>query len=819
MKNFILFILLSFFALPLLAQQSGRLDGQVTDKANQPLEAATISIHRAADKKLVKITTSDKTGKFELENLADGDYSVTVSAVGFKASNNKVTVTGGKSSLPSLAIAMEADDKEMKGVTVTAKKPMVEVKADKTVVNVDAYISNAGASALEVLEKSPGVSVDRDGNISLKGKQGVIIMVDGKQTYLSGQDLANLLRNTPSNQLESVEIMTQPSAKYDAAGNSGIINIRTKKNKQTGFNGTLNLSYIQAKYPKSPNSININYRKNKVNLFAAVNYSYWEGFNDIKINRKFGVKGTEELAAVFDQSTYGHFKNKNLSSKVGMDYSIDKNTTIGFQVNGTYNPRNWNSSGTANIYDGQGQLDSSNVAFSINDDIWKNYGANINFRKLLDTTGREITADIDYLGYESNSKQSSFNYTYYHPGNTLEDSFLLKGHLPSEIRIISAKVDYSQRLGKQGRLEAGLKSSLVKTDNDAKFTNWDAGAKDWVIDSGRSNHFLYDENINAAYVNYSTQWKKWSLQTGLRLEHTHAKGRQLANNESFTRDYVQLFPTAFASYKLNDKNTFNLSYGRRIERPSYQDMNPFQYFLDQYTYRQGNPYLLPQLSQNIELSHNFKGSLNTSINYTVTTDVINDILKQIDSLKVTYQTKENLSKRRNIGLSISYNKPLTKWWSVSLFGNIFNNKFEGEVDGTTLDANMTAFMVNMNNQFKLPKGWGAEMSGFYRSKMQDGGLIISEPMYVVNFGFSKQVMKSKGTIKLNISDPFYIQQFRGYTKFGAIDTQIRSKWDNRRLGLSFTYRFGKTQNNGPAPRRRTGSAQDEQNRVGGGNQQ
>ena len=367
-------------------------------------------------------------------------------------------------------------------------------------------------------------------------------------------------------------------------------------------------------------------------------------------------------------------------------------------------------------------------------------------------------------------------------------------------------------------MEAGLKSSFVETDNDARYDEYDLEKDEWHVDKGRSNHFVYNENINAAYVNYNIQVKKWGFQAGLRYEQTISKGKQITTNEPFERKYEQLFPTTYVSYALNEKNNFNISYGRRIERPNYRDMNPFQYFLDQYTYERGNPYLTPQFSHNIQLSHNFKGELNTTVNYTRTSDIINEVLKQNDSTKVTFLTRENIAERTNIGLSLSYNKSVVKWWTTSVFFNVFQNHFIGLVNNTPLDAKIESFMFNSNNQFKFKKGWGAELSGFYRSSMQEGGMMLSRPMGVVSVGASKQVLKEKGTLRLSVRDPFYIQQFRADVEFGNIDMSIRNKWDNRTVALNFTYRFGK-QTNGQPPRRRNSSAQEEQNRAGGGGQQ
>lgn len=818
MKKELAFILLSFFlSYVSLGQYIGKVSGVIKDQNDVTIEAATVTLLRIQDSAIVKIAVSNKKGQYEFENIRAGNYLVSVSAVGYSVlRTNPFEISETSSQLEIPTINLTATGKTLGTVTVTARRPMIENKIDKTVVNVEAFITNSGGTALDVLEKSPGISVDRDGNVSLKGKQGVIILIDGKQTFLGGQDLANYLRNMPSNQLDQVEIMSQPSAKFDASGNSGVINIRTKKNKSSGFNGTVNLNYQQGVYPKSPNSININYRKNKVNLFSSYSYSYWQGFSDLTILRKFKTK--DDLTETFDQASHQSFNSRNQNLRIGMDYFANKKTTLGFSLNGILSPREFTAETNTKIINKFKDHESSNIAVSNNRDPWKHFGGNLNFRRVLDTLGSELTADADYLHYSSRSRQVSDNYTFLFPGAILSDSFLLRGFLPSTIKIYSGKVDYVRPLKKGARIEAGLKSSYVQTDNDAQYTMLDNPTKKWVNDTSRSNHFLYEENINAAYVNYSRQIKKVGIQAGLRYEHTIATGKQLTNSASFKRNYGQLFPTLYLSYAANKSNNFGLSYGRRIERPNYQDMNPFQYFLDQYTYRQGNPNLTPQFSHNIEFSHNFKGKLNTALNYSTTTDIINDILKQNDSTKVTFQTRENIAKRRNIGLAISYNAPLTKWWTISIFTNIFNNRFEGFVNNNPLDVNITSGMMNMNNQLKFPKGWGGEVSGFYRSKMQDGGIIVAEPMGVISFGVSKQVLKNKGTLKLNIMDPFWIQRFRGFTKFGSIDAVIRSEWDNRRVGLNFTYRFGKNQNGGQAPRRR-GSAQEEQNRVGGGQQQ
>lgn len=814
--------LLVFLFLSANAQvKNGRITGLVKDANEKAVIAATVSLQKTKDSSVVKLAVTDKQGEFEFDKIAEGKYFVSVTAIGFKkAISNTLEINSINNIVALTDFQLSTASQSLGDVVVTAKRPLIENKIDRTVLNVEASVTNAGLTALDVLEKSPGVSIDNNGIISLKGKQGVIVLMDGKQTYLSGNDLATLLKNMPANQLDQIEIMTQPPAKYDASGNSGLINIKTKKSTQKGYNGSANISYIQAVYPKTTSNFNLNYRNNKINLFGNYSYSYWVGFSDINIDRYFGRDGNK-FDALFDQFTFGKFISSAHSFRGGADYSITKKTTVGVAVNTVLNqlkPRGW---GKSDLINSSNEIYEKNLAENRSRGHWNNYGVNLNLRHQIDKSGKEFSADLDFLQYDTKTKQENDNYRYDANGNLIINNnpgpfddpspFLLRGDLPSDIKIWSAKADYVSPFKKGGKLETGWKSSFVKTDNDARFTR--------IIDNveepdRRSNRFNYDENINAVYASYSRQFKKWGIQTGLRMEHTHAKGKQAVNNASFDTSYVQLFPTAYLSYAANKNNNFTLSYGRRIERPNYQDMNPFQFFLDQFTYRQGNPSLSPQFSHNVELAYNYKGQLNIAANFSHTNNVISDVLKQNDQTKVTYQTKENVSQRTNVGLSISYNKPITKWWTATAFANVFNNNYKGTVNGIKLNADITSYMFNSSSQFKFKKGWGAEVSGFYRSKLLVSGLIIGEPMGVVSFGASKQILKGKGSIRLNLNDPFWIQYFRGYTKFGNIDTRIQSKWDNRRIVINFTYRFSKGQN--VQQRRRNGGAADEQNRVGQG---
>jgi outer membrane receptor protein involved in Fe transport len=809
------------FATAAFAQgKIGKVSGSIQSTDGKALESITVSLLRSKDSAIAKTSITNKQGEFEFDKISEGKYIVAVSAVGYQNHfSQAIEITASNPVFKIQSISLATAEKKLGDITVVSKKPFIENKIDKMVVNVEASTTSTGLSAMEILEKSPGVTIDNDDNISVKGKQGVIILIDGKPSYLSGKDLANYLRNMPANQLDQVEIMTQPSAKYDASGNSGIINIKTKKNKANGFNATYSGSAIFANYFKNTNNLTFNWRKNKLNLFGNYGYSNWVGFNDIKIQREFRKNENTPSNRYFDQATFGKFKGYPHNFKLGADYYASKNTTIGGAITGSVDDRSFTSTGRSDIYDSLHQFVQYNQSSSQTKDPWTNVGFNLNFRQLLNTKGRELTADADYVLYRTKGNQYSDNYLYDANGIQVENAYLLKGYLPANIDIYSFKTDYVHPLGNEAKIEAGLKVSYVETDNDAQYTRYDQGQVKWVTDTTRSNHFLYKENINAAYINFSKQYKKLGVQLGLRAEQTIAKGNQIVKNSAFSRNYTQVFPTAYFSYKINDNNTLGLSYGRRIERPGYQDLNPFQYLLDRYTYREGNPYLQPQFSHNVEFSYNYKGQLNISTNYTNTTDIINDVLtttKDGDNY-ITSQTKQNIATRRNLGLAINYNKQLQKWWSMNMFFNVYNNNYEGIINNEKISLDITAFTANLSNQFNFGKGWTGELSAFYNSKNLVSSVILAQPQGMFSLGGGKQILQQKGSIRINVRDPFWLMKFKGNTTMDKFVTNIQSKWDNRRFIISFSYRFGKTLQQ--QQRKKSSASQDEQNRVNTGGQQ
>ncbi len=813
-------IILTAFNLTALAQQkTAKVAGTVGGADKAAIQAATVTLLKAKDSAVVKMSVSDKSGKYEFENIPEGKYLLLVSAVGHAKKYTPAFEVAG-TAVEVAQVALAGESKEMKAVTVTASRPMIEQKIDRTVVNVEASVTNVGANALEVLEKAPGVQVDKDGNISLKGKQGVVIMMDGRPSYLTGPELANLLKGMQASQLDQIEIMTNPPAKYDAAGNSGIINIKTKKNKIKGFNGNATVGVGQGVYFKTNESISLNYRDGKMNLFSSYSFGYNENFQQLDIYRRY-KNDDKTTNAIFEQVAFMKKLNRNNNLKLGMDYYLTSKTTVGFVLSGSYNPQTTDGDNTSYLKNPQSQVDSIITADSYIKEVWKNASVNLNVRHQFDSTGRELTADLDYIRYDASNDQRFVNTTY-NPGWVKRYDELLNGNLPLSINIYSGKMDYTHPLKNNMKLEMGIKSSYVNTENKANYFEFASGQ--WQPDYTKTNFFDYKENINAAYVSLNKQLnKKWGIQAGLRFENTNLKGIQYGNptqkDSAFDRSYNSLFPTVYISYNANKENQFGINYGRRIDRPSYEDLNPFMFFIDKFTYGAGNPFMKPQYSDNIELTHIFKGFLTTTLNYNVTKDLFNETFSQ-DKLPngengyATIVRQGNIGKRENAGIAVSVQIPVTKWFTTMLYSNYNYIKYSGVLNGEELKVEAGNLMVNMNNQFKFNKGWSAELSGWYRGKGPEGQIVL-DAFGQLSAGVAKQVMKGKGTLKLNMRDIFYTQQPKGEINFQSTEARFKNYRDSRVLNLTFTYRFGKPLKNTNGQRKK-GGAGEEQNRVKGG---
>jgi iron complex outermembrane recepter protein len=796
----------------------GKIEGLVKDEKGQPLEAASVTLLSARDSSRVRQTVTDKTGHYEFVRVSAGKYLVSGSSVGF-GQVYSASFEAGKAGSTIPPMVLQAASVSLKEIAVVAKRSPIEQKADRTIINVDASPSNAGSTAMDVLEKAPGVTLDKDDNISLKGKQSVTIMIDGKPTYLSASQLASYLRSLPASAIDQIELMTNPSAKYDAAGNSGIINIRTKKNKLKGFNGSLTLTHTQAVYPKPSGSLNLNYRTGQFNFFLNAGYSHWEGFQVLNINRKYlDADAAQTVNSIFNQVTVMHFTNPEANLKFGMDYYMTPKTTLGFVVSGFRNKEEDRSGSNIQLLSPNYALDSIVYSPNTNNTSWKNGSANLNFRHQYDSTGRELTADLDYVRYSAVSDQY-FNNLTYSPDMVQLDQSIITGHLPSTINIYTFKSDYTRPLAGGYKLETGVKLSYVNTDNTADYFNMVNSKPE--VDTTKTNRFIYKENINAAYVNMNKTYGKWSVQAGVRLENTNYSGHQLGNgltivnnDSSFSRSYVNLFPTLYVTYQANQNNQLTVNYGRRIDRPAYQDLNPFLFFLDEFTYQAGNPYLQPQYTQNLELSHSYKHFLTTTLNYSYTRNFFTETFQQ--SGQATIVRNGNIGSRQNAGLSVSAQVPVAKWWTAILYSDVNYSKFTGILYGQNIDVSATTLLVNINNQFSLPGGWGGELSGFYRTKGVEGQVIV-DPMGQGSAAISKKIMKDKASLKVAVRDLLYTNQVHGYIDFQETDATFHNRRDSRQVAMTFTWNFGKPLKGVSGGKRNSGAGEEQSRVKAGGN--
>ena len=802
------FFAVFFIAGPLLcfSLENGTIKGLVTDENKAPQLFATILLKNTSDSTLYKGEITNDRGEFSFENIKEGNYFLQIQLMGFEVFvQGPIKISESNQVFDIGKIMLKTSSKNLKEVNVVADKPFIERQVDKTVVNIENSIIQNGSSIMEVMEKLPGIIVDQNGRVSLKGKQGVIIMIDGKPTGQSGQDLANTLRSIPSSSIQKIEIITNPSAKYDASGNAGIINIIMKKNKREGFNGSVSAGYGQGRYSKYTVSTSLNYKNKWYNLFLNYSYSHRQGFNNLTIDRKFYSTGTM-INRVFKTENYILFPTENHNPRLGADFYLSKKTTLSFLGSGSISEFKPTTVDHTNILDGDNVLVKSYDFENHSKDNWYNYGINMELKHQFDSTGQELTVDLDYGDYWNNTNQS-FK-TIYHDGtgSFLNEDILLNNQ-KSDLSLYSARLDYIKPLKKQMNFEAGLKSSFVSSDNNIGFYNRINDAE--IFDSLRSSHFLYSENINAAYLNLKREYKKFTYQLGIRSEQTIAKGKQVLNEQTFNRNYLQVFPTAFFDFKLSEKHDFNLSLGRRIDRPAYEQMNPYKGLIDATTFSEGNPYLLPQLTYNTELTYSFNNTFFITANYSLTTDNITDVLIQDSKTQTTVQTITNIDKLNYYSLNLSYSKKLTSWWTTSTNVLSYFGVYTGNINRNHINQGAPSFYLNTSNSFFIMDGLSAEASFQYNYKNLYG-ITTMNTTYNFSAGIQKSILKKRATITINLSDIFWTAYPSGITEFDNVREDWTAKRDTRVFNVNFTYKFGSGKT--ARMRRKTG-ADDEKSRI------
>jgi iron complex outermembrane receptor protein len=480
-----------------IAQTAAAIAGKLTNANGIGVEYATISLLRTQDSSLVKGTLTNETGNYQFDNVKAGKYLIKASSVGYiNITSGPLTVSTDKSSLTVPVLIMTESAKTLNTVTITSTKPLIERKIDRTVMNVENSLLAAGNNAMEILERAPGVTIDNDDNISLKGKQGVTVMINDKLTYLSAQQLATLLRSTDGNTVQSIEVITNPSAKYDAAGNSGIINIKLKKNKQVGTNGSLNAGVSRASRWRDNLSLNLNHKDGNLNLFGTISHGDNPRYRDMGIERVIS-NGTANT--YFSQLAQMPQVNHYNSFNVGADLDVSSKNTLGIVLNGYYTIENDKNLNRTTIGSQPGLVDSALNTNSLINQTYKNFAVNFNDRLKIDTLGQTLSFDLDYSKFKNNSNAQYFTDYFTANGGIQHAPLWLRNQTPSVIEIYSAKTDYAKPLSKTMKLEAGAKFSSVKTDNDLRAQKSNGG--DFINDTTRSNRFIYTEKIAAGYIN------------------------------------------------------------------------------------------------------------------------------------------------------------------------------------------------------------------------------------------------------------------------------------------------------------------------------
>jgi iron complex outermembrane receptor protein len=666
MSALFLLVILSYESLS--AQQ---VTGFAKDDLGKPLSGASIALKSDKDSSVVKLSISNSTGQYEFSPVAAGRYFLTISHVGFVPRNSAPFETTPDGVVRAPEMTLSHLTKELKEAIVAATRPLVEVKPDRIILNVEGSINEVGSDALELLRKSPGITVDKDNNLSLNGKNGVQVYIDGRPSYISGSNLADYLKALQSSSIESIEIISNPSAKYDAAGNAGIINIRLKKNKGYGTNMTVNAGYNIGIYSKYNGSFSFNHRDQNINIFGDYSYNHSE-------NEGYSTLYRTQLDTSFLQRTTLVNTNNTHNYKAGMDYFLGKKSTLGFMVNGTSTDRHIRSnSATPIVYVPSNETARILQANNRTDGSRDNVNLDLNYR-YADSSGHELNIDADYGLYHLRSNQFQPNNYFDSTGKALLYSNNYNILTPTDIHIYTLKADYETNFAK-GRLGLGAKSSYVTTRND--FVEYDVlsspGGAVSVLDSLSSNDFDYKENINALYANYRRMLKGWIIQAGLRAENTNLKGTSTGYEEtsgpgvplsaydsSFTRHYTDLFPSASITFNKDPAKQWTLNYSRRIDRPAYQSLNPFEFKLDDYTFSKGNTLLRPQYTNSAGLTFTYHYKLTATLNYSHTKDLATSLIDTTQGSKLITEQK-NLATQDVASLNISYPWQY-KWYSVFL---------------------------------------------------------------------------------------------------------------------------------------------------------
>jgi outer membrane receptor protein involved in Fe transport len=799
----ILALLLAGFALNsgVSAQTTWRIKGQVAGEEDKKLAAATVALVDTARKEILK-TSPDSTGRFELAYGVEGMYMLVITHTGYEQYRSAAFPLSDKD---FGIIRLSPAAKTLEGVTVQSSQNLIDVDAATITYNVSRSVDAQGLNALEVLRKAPGVFVTSDNSITLNGRAGVLVLIDGRQTYLSGREFTDLMKTIPASDIKSIEIINSPTAKYDATGTAGIINIKMSKSLILGLNATATAGFSYGISPKHNLDFSFNYRRKKYNLFGSYNhffgyYNYVYGSDRLQNSRRYN-SATDDVD-----------KRQRAGGRAGLDYTINKENTLGILLTGNFVFGGGLTQTTTDIFKPNSSQIEQNL-YSENDYYFqetKRYNLNLNY-KFENAAGRIFNIDADY-GYfiKGNDNLQSNLYT---SANTILDQNLYRTRNGIDILLKGLKFDYTTPLWK-GILEAGAKYSMISSDNAADFFHV-LVSKD-SLDERRSNTFKFDEQISAGYLNYKKTVGKWSLQAGLRMESSSSEGTllfQVNHVDSATknnRSQTKLFPSLSLSVKPWKDQSLSLSYSRRIDRPAYQDLNPFVYLLDELSFWQGNPFLQPQLSHRASLQYAYKSSTVIGINFSYTDQFSTRITDTIESSKIVFIPR-NLGVQKNIALSVTQNFAPAKWWDATFNGVLYQNANDIFFDQyRNLELKQLAGRISLQQRFKLPYSLTGEISSYFNTKRLIGANELVRATSQVDIALQKVILKKKGILRLAVNDIYKGTKATSEQSFSGFYLRNYNYYETRMVRLNFTYKFAES---AKGPRNRSSSLENENNRI------
>ncbi len=783
------------------------ITGEVVDLEGHVMPFATIMLFEGT--KQINGVIANEHGAFQFHHLlkAGNSYVLKVSSMGYESSQLSFSVAESQLSKAFGKIKLKQSAKTLKEVNVSGSQKVIEMDGSNLIFNVSKSISAQGSNALELLARAPGVSVGTDNNISLNGKAGAAVLIDGKQTYLSSREIAELLKSMSASEIKSIEIISSPSAKYDASGTAGIINVRTLKSNVQGFSAALTSGLSYGVYLRNNQDLALNFRKNRLSIFG--NYSHFIGY----YSYLYGGDRIQE-GKFYNSFTDDIDKRKKMGSRLGADFAIDKNHTVGILLNGNFLFGGGITDTRTDIGQAQSTIIDQTLT-AINDyyhQQTQRYNVNLNY-KYEDTLGTIINFDADYGDFTKGAGNLQSN-KYTASNQTVISDNLYRSLNAIDIGLRAVKVDYTTKLWK-GKLETGLKYSSVSADNDSKFLEIKPDGE--FIDPNRSNRFVYREEIANAYINYHKAFGKWQLQGGLRVENTASKGdldeasSVFGNIKVTERNYTNWFPFFSATVKPSASHNFSLSYSRRIDRPAYQNLNPFIYLLDELSYWQGNPFLAPQLSHRLLLQYVYKSATILGLSYTYTDKFSVEVTDVVDDTKIV-MVPRNMGIQQHLALTLTQTLQPYKWWNITFNGTLFG--LHNDIDfggGRKLNLKQLAGRLNLQQSFKLPYQLMGEIMGVYNSKKLAGANQFSNATSQIDLGLQRNFMDNKATLRLIFTDIYKGTKASSIQQVQGLYIRNYSYFETRQVKLNFSYRFSSGSSKGP--RTRSSALENEQGRI------